>query len=398
MLNKPEFFAPSITRLRLVSFRSYVKADCQFGSGINILTGANGVGKTNILEAVSLLGSGRGLRSANLNEIMNRDGELGWSVRADMALSTGPSDVRVSYAGDARKLSMDGDVRPSFESLTASLPQLWLTPAMDRLFLDGASGRRKFMDRFTLTLVPGFGQHASAFEKAMRERNKLLSDENWSGHRIWLDSLEDTMAIHAVAIAAGRLNALDALAEGLSFLPETNFPQSELALDGELEAALRSQAALDVEDKYREQLLANRALDAGAGRTLRGPHRSDFLVHNLDKNMPASQCSTGEQKALLVGLILAQAHCVASRTSEVPLLLLDEIAAHMDAHRRSALADVLGHLGGQVWITGTDTDSFRGFQKNTTHVFVEDGAATPQSTGADVNVDSLYGSVNIETV
>jgi len=398
MLNRPDFFAPSIARLRLVSFRSYGKADCQFGPGINILTGANGVGKTNILEAVSLLGSGRGLRSANFSEIMNRDSEVGWSVRADMALSTGPSDVLVSYAGEARKLSMDGDQRPNFESLTSALPQLWLTPAMDRLFVDGASGRRKFMDRFTLTLVRGFGQHASAFEKAMRERNKLLGDENWSRHRIWLDSLEDTMAIHAVAIAAGRLNALDALADGLAFLPDTNFPQSGLALDGVLEAALRSQAALVVEDYYRERLAANRALDAGAGRTLIGPHRSDFLVHNLDKNMPASQCSTGEQKALLVGLILAQAHCVASRTSEVPLLLLDEIAAHMDANRRSALADVLGHLGGQVWITGTDTDSFRSFQNNTTHVFVEDGLAVPQSGVADTNIDKLYGPGHIETV
>jgi DNA replication and repair protein RecF len=272
---------------------------------------------------------------------------------------------------------MDG-ANGKIDDIAHMLPQLWLTPAMDRLFVDGASGRRKFLDRFAQSLDASVSKSLSAYEKAMRERNRLLQDNG--GHdNGWLDGLEEAMALNGVAVAAARLTALDALAHGLSgglsgdlaVIPEAAFPRAEIALRGTLEAALRDRSALEVEDMFRRDLADNRALDAAAGRCLEGPHRSDLEVHYAAKNMPAADCSTGEQKALLVGLILAQAHCVATRRGAVPILLLDEVAAHLDADRRAALAEILHALGGQSWITGTDEQSFDGFEA----VFGDDFAA-----------------------
>lgn len=417
---------PHITRLRLTAFRSHGHLDIRCANGTVILTGANGLGKTNVLEAISMLAPGRGLRSASLDEMtritpaseqaaqngnsinpIDNDARTdarndGWTVTADIDGPLGPMRAGVAYVPTqsttsnmlgggrgTRKVRIDGTTR-KVEDLAPAVPQLWLTPSMDRLFVEGASGRRKFLDRFAQTLDVSLTRHLSAYEKAMRERNRLLQTANTalSGNS-WLDALEEEMALHGVAMAAARLAALDALAGGLEAIPEAAFPRAAIALDGLLEADLRSRAAVDVEDGFRTRLAAARALDAGAGRTLEGPHRSDFLVHYAAKNMPAGQCSTGEQKALLVGLILAQAHSVAARTGDVPLLLLDEVAAHLDATRRAALADILGHLGGQSWITGTEMAVFDGFGDSAADVTraneaSSNGGAPPQMTAIDL--------------
>lgn len=360
-----QFEAPHIARLRLTNFRSHATLDIACGDGAVIITGANGLGKTNILEAVSMLAAGRGLRSAALED-MQKDRINGWTVLADIEGPTGAVRAGVGFqvgeAGKAgRQVRVDGE-NARVDDLARLVPQLWLTPAMDRLFVDGAAGRRKFLDRFAQSLDVAMSRHLSAYEKAMRERNRLLQTPGTPfDANSWLDGLEEEMALHGVAIAAARLVALDALAVGLAAIPEAAFPRAEVALEGALEAALRSKPALDVEDGFRLELRNARGLDASAGRTLSGPHRSDLQVVYAAKNMPAGDCSTGEQKALLVGLILAQAHSVAARTGDVPILLLDEVAAHLDSHRRDALAEILAGLGGQSWITGTDRAAFSGF-------------------------------------
>ena len=361
--------APHIVRLRLSGFRSHNQLDIQCGNGAVVLTGPNGLGKTNILEAISMLAPGRGLRSAALEDMVQKNVEdaPGWTVTADLRGPAGALRAGVGFQPDAtrqggrtgRRVRIDGNTA-KVEDLATAAPQLWLTPTMDRIFVDGAAGRRRFLDRFAQTLDIGLTRHLNQYEKAMRERNRLLQNPG-TGDARWLDGLEEEMALHGVAIAAARLAALDALALGLAAIPEAAFPRADIALEGTLEAALRVHAAVEVEDQFRARLAQARPNDGGAGRTLEGPHRSDLLVHYAAKNMPANACSTGEQKALLVGLILAQAHSVAARTGDVPLLLLDEVAAHLDKARRGALAEILSALGGQSWITGTEMAVFDGF-------------------------------------
>jgi DNA replication and repair protein RecF len=352
--------APHITALRLTHFRSHAALTLACVGGAMVLTGANGIGKTNVLEALSMLAPGRGLRSAAFDD-MRFERRLDWTVSADIQTAQGVVRAGIGWQNGARKLRIDG-ANGKLDDIAHILPQLWLTPAMDRLFVDGASGRRKFLDRFAQSLDATLSKALSGYEKAMRERNRLLHEGNMSAAANgWLDGLEEAMALHGVAIAAARLTALDALAVGLAAIPEAAFPRAEIALAGSLEAGLRQQSALEVEDAFRARLAAARGLDGAAGRTLEGPHRSDLQVVYAAKNMPAADCSTGEQKALLVGLILAQAHSVAAQRGDVPILLLDEVAAHLDRHRRGALAEILHALGGQSWITGTDKEAFDGF-------------------------------------
>ena len=360
--------APHIAALRLTHFRSHENLTLDCASRAMVLLGANGIGKTNVLEALSMLAPGRGLRGAAFDD-MRFERRLGWTVGSDIATPEGLVRAGVGWRDGARRVRIDG-ANGKMDDMADMLPQLWLTPSMDRLFVDGASGRRKFLDRFAQSLDASLTKSLGAYEKAMRERNRLLQD-NGGAQNGWLDGLEEAMALNGVAIAAARLTALDALAGGLSAIPEAAFPRAEIALLGTLEASLRTQSALEAEDQFRRHLAAARALDAAAGRCLDGPHRSDLQVHYAAKNMPAADCSTGEQKALLVGLILAQAHCVAAQRGAVPILLLDEVAAHLDATRRAALAEILLALGGQSWITGTDEQSFDGFDA----VFGDDFAA-----------------------
>ena len=350
--------APHIAALRLTHFRSHENLTLDCAPRAMVLLGANGIGKTNVLEALSMLAPGRGLRGAAFDD-MRFERRLGWTVGSDIATPEGLVRAGVGWRDGARRVRIDG-ADGKMDDMAHMLPQLWLTPSMDRLFVDGASGRRKFFDRFAQSLDASLTKSLGAYEKAMRERNRLLQD-NGGAQNGWLDGLEEAMALNGVAIAAARLTALDALAGGLAAIPEAAFPRAEIALLGTLEASLRTQSALEAEDQFRRHLAAARALDAAAGRCLDGPHRSDLQVHYAAKNMPAADCSTGEQKALLVGLILAQAHCVAAQRGAVPILLLDEVAAHLDATRRAALAEILHALGGQSWITGTDEQSFDGF-------------------------------------
>ncbi len=254
--------APHIARLRLTHFRSHAAADLSVACGAVILTGPNGIGKTNILEAISMLTPGRGLRSAQLEDMAATSADEGWTVLADIATATAPMRVGVRFAagGAGRELRVDGAPARGFEKISMALPQLWLTPAMDRLFTDSAGGRRKFLDRFAQTLVPGLSTQLNQYERAMRERNKLLQmpGTQFAGNG-WLDGLEENMASLGTAIAAARLAALDALADGLAAMPETVFPRAVVALEGTLEAALRAQPAIEVEDGWRARLHAARA-------------------------------------------------------------------------------------------------------------------------------------------
>src|SRR4051794_9375127 len=300
-----------------------------------------------MLEAVSLLSPGRGLRGASLAEMARRGGAGGFAVAARL----GGIDIGTGAAADApdrRQVRIDG-APASANSLSDHLSVLWLTPAMDRLFADAASGRRRFLDRLVLALAPGHATHAARYEAAMRARNKLLAEDG-PRDEAWLTALEARMAEHGAAVAEARAATVSALAERLAGAPEGPFARAGLALEGGDEADLALVLAL------------GRGRDAAAGRTLAGPHRTDLVVTHLGKHQPAASCSTGEQKALLIGLILAFAELVAERAGRRPVLLLDEIAAHLDPLRRAALFERLERSGGQVWMTGTETSLFAGIK------------------------------------
>ncbi len=326
----------SVARLTLTDFRSYAGASIAAGPGFNVLTGENGAGKTNVLEALSLLAPGRGLRGAALPEMARRGGESGFTVAA--TLSDGPviGSGIVPNAPERRIVRVDG-VTASAASLAERVAIVWLTPAQDRLFTDSAGARRRFLDRLVLALEPGHARHAARYEAAMRQRNRLLAEER--SDPAWLDALEAAMAEHGHEITQGRQRLVFALGE--TAVPDDAFARATLRLDDG-----------DVGD-----LRAARPRDAAAGRTLSGPHRQDLLVSHAAKAMPAAQSSTGEQKALLIGIVLAHAELVAQRAGHAPVLLLDEVAAHLDARRRAALFARLAGRG-QAWLTGTDAAMF----------------------------------------
>jgi len=345
----------TVSRLSLSDFRSYADALVAPRPGFVILTGENGAGKTNVLEAVSLLSPGRGLRGAGLGEMARRNGAGGFAVAARV----GEMDIGTGTTRDAperRQVRLNG-APASANSLSEWLSVLWLTPAMDRLFADAAAGRRRFLDRLVLALRPDHAGHAARYEAAMRARNKLLAEEGpWD--EAWLAALEARMEEHGAALSEARAATVAALGERLAAAPDGPFARAALALEG-------GEAA---------DLAVTRARDAAAGRTLAGPHRADLAVTHEGKDQPASLSSTGEQKALLIGLVLAHADLVASRTGRRPILLLDEIAAHLDPARRAALFERLGAAGGQVWMTGTEVGPFAGIGPEATWLAVADGA------------------------
>ncbi|HKR24140.1 MAG TPA: DNA replication/repair protein RecF [Allosphingosinicella sp.] len=347
-----------IERLSLSDFRSYGDAVLAPGPGFVVLTGENGAGKTNVLEAVSLLSPGRGLRGATLGEMARRGGRGGFAGAARL----GEIDIGTGTATDAperRQVRING-APASANSLADWLSVIWLTPAMDRLFADAASARRRFLDRLVLALRPDHAMHAARYEAAMRARNKLLGEgEPWDED--WLTALEARMAEHGAAISEARAAAIEALGQRLAAAPESPFARAALALDGGQEG----------------NLAAARARDAAAGRTLAGPHRTDLVVTHVGKSQPASLSSTGEQKALLIGLVLAHADLVADRTGRRPILLLDEIAAHLDPLRRAALFERLAAAGGQVWMTGTEPSLFEGIPAESMRLAVAGGTVTP---------------------
>ena len=396
-----------LSRLTLTDFRNHAEAVLHPGRGFVVLTGENGAGKTNVLEAVSLLAPGRGLRRAALSDMARQGGSGGFGVAATLFsppslpsrlqedLGEGVSDLVRPSEGEAAKMEQalprpsSGSTVPPAQSegrgapftrssqaageiqlgtgtqpsaperrivringataaataLAEWLTVLWLTPAMDRLFVEPAGERRRFLDRLTLALRSDHAQHANRYDAAMRARNRLLADDHPDAH--WLAALEAQMAEHGAAIHAGRRETVAALAARLADQPEGPFARAGLALEG-----------WDSAGTLATDLAAGRRRDAAAGRTLVGPHRSDLAVTHLEKRQPAALCSTGEQKALLLGLVLAHAELVAERVGRAPILLLDEVAAHLDPVRRAALFDRLSATGSQVWITGTERAPF----------------------------------------
>lgn len=362
--------APSrarITRLSLRNFRSHAELDLRLDGRPVALVGRNGAGKTNILEAISMFGPGRGLRGARLEDIPRTEGDGGWAVSARLACGGEERRLGVGAeapAGDRRICRVDQRTVAGPSAFPDHVRFLWLTPAQDRLFVEGAGERRRFLDRMTTAHDPAHARAANDFETAMRQRQKLLDTR--SRDDAWLCALELQMAEAGVAIAAARRDMAGALAAAEIIAPAASdvFPAADIALEGVLEAALAYAPAAEVEEDYARRLAASRRADAEAGRALDGPHRSDLLVTHRAKGSPARICSTGEQKALLIGLVLANARALAARAAGAPLiLLLDEIAAHLDPSRRASLFDILLETGFQTFMTSADAalfDEWRG--------------------------------------
>lgn len=352
----------AVSRLSLTDFRNYRDVLIEAGDGFVLLSGPNGAGKTNILEAVSLLTPGRGLRQVPISEIARSDGPGGFAVAARLTGETEIGTGTIAASPDRRQVRING-APASVNSLGERLSVLWLTPTMDRLFIESAGGRRRFLDRLTLALEPAHAHHAARYEAAMRARNKLLA-EDAPADPDWLTALEAQMTEHGAELGAARSRTVAALTGMLASLPDDDFPRASLSLEGWKGEELAS------------SLQANRSRDASAGRTTEGPHRQDLAVTHVAKSQPAARGSTGEQKALLLGIVLAHAELVAARRGTPPILLLDEVAAHLDPDRRAALFSRLDRRG-QVWMTATEASLFDGIGGFSTGFHVEAGTISP---------------------
>lgn len=353
-----------LERLMLTDFRSYPTLDLAVGAAMIALAGENGAGKTNLLEAISFLTPGRGLRRVELADAIRTGAAGGWAISAtllgpggEVRLGTGLERDPVSQALQ-RKSRIDREPVSSVNAFSEHLRVVWLTPEQDGLFRGPAGDRRRFLDRLVLAVDAEHGSRVNALEKGLRSRNRLLEDAFPDAR--WLEAVEREIAEVAIAVAAARREAVERLASLIADeRDETSpFPWAHLQLDGELEQKLGEASALDVEDFYRDALQGNRDRDRAAGRTLRGPQASDLVVRHGPKDVAADQASTGEQKALLIGLVLAHARLVATMTGMAPIVLLDEVAAHLDPRRRQALYENLAGIGSQVWMTGADAGLF----------------------------------------
>ncbi|MCZ4272151.1 DNA replication/repair protein RecF [Maritalea porphyrae] len=365
-----------LSRLRLSNFRNYASAALDPDDRHVVLTGPNGAGKTNLLEAISLLGAGRGLRRANFETLALHNGTGGWAVAASVETQYGTVDLGTGLDAGAitgRRVKINGAPARSVDQLGEYLRILWLTPAQDGLFTGPAADRRRFFDRLVLALIPGHGAEVAQFEKAMRQRNKLLDEY---GDASWASAIEAQMAAHAAAMHFARLDTIAHLNDLLRLEGSLGFPSAHLELVGQEEMP-PFQTSTELEEAYIQLWRQRRQLDRAAGRTTVGPHRADIAVTNIDKQMPANICSTGEQKALLVGLIMAHARLVKQMTFISPLLLLDEIAAHLDANRRASLFELLNALGTQCWMTGTDQILFDSLGADAQFISVQDALLTP---------------------
>ena len=369
--------AVRLRRLSLSNFRSYRAAVIDVDATLVALVGPNGAGKTNLIEAISFLTPGRGLRRATLEEVAFAEGDTGpesasdrspegaWAVAAEiegaLGLATLGTGIEASPEGDTpglRKCRIDREPVGSAAAFADHLRVIWLTPAMDGLFSGPASERRRFLDRLVLAVDAEHAGRVSALERSLRSRNRLLEEARPDSH--WLDAIEHETAELAVSVAALRAETVRRLRGALAARRDTDsaFPQAAIALEGWMEAMLLDHPAVEVEDRYRGLLRDNRARDAAAGRTLDGPHLSDLAVVHAAKGVAAGDSSTGEQKALLIRLVLAHVALLTEMTGYAPVLLLDEVAAHLDPERRGALFDALEKLGAQVWMTGADPAAF----------------------------------------
>ncbi|MDR3518824.1 MAG: DNA replication/repair protein RecF [Azospirillaceae bacterium] len=360
--------ASAVSRLTLSQFRCYEQARLTVPPGPVVLTGPNGAGKTNLLEALSLLAPGRGLRRARLSQMarLGAPGATGWAVAATVETPFGPVEIGTGQDGvssERRLLRIDGQSVRGQARLAAHVAVVWLTPQMDRLFLEGPSGRRRFLDRLAFGFDPAHAGRLSRYESVLRERGRLLRDG--SRDAAWLAALEDQMATTGIAVACARRDMVERLRIGCAQALGP-FPRASLALDGVVDRWLAERPALVAEDLFRAALAAARGQDSGHGgadgaSAAVGPHRSDLVVHwqgDDDRRIPAELCSTGEQKALLIAIVLANTRLMAVERGHLPLLLLDEVAAHLDPLRRRALFAELLDLGAQAWLTGTEDTVF----------------------------------------
>jgi DNA replication and repair protein RecF len=381
----PEPVAVRILRLTLTNFRSYRAASLTLDRNLVVLAGPNGAGKTNLLEAISFLAPGRGLRRATLEEVAFSEGDGSWAVAAEVEGALGLATLGTGIALPAEDFALTRQCRIDREPVASAtafadhLRIVWLTPAMDGLFAGPASERRRFLDRLVLAVDASHSSRVSALERSLRSRNRLLEGPSHDAH--WLDAVEHETAEVAIAVAAARAETVHRLAAALAADKDTAspFPWAGIALDGTIENAIGSCPAAELEDRYRAALRSGRARDAAAGRTLEGPHLTDLLVTHGPKGIAAGEASTGEQKALLVGLVLAHAGLVADMTGITPILLLDEIAAHLDPARRSALYERLAGIGAQVWMSGADPAVFDSIASSAAWFDVTPGRADRRS-------------------
>jgi DNA replication and repair protein RecF len=378
--------ASRIARLILQDFRTYASLDLSVSRPLVALVGENGAGKTNVLEAISLFMPGRGLRRAELAEMARNDGTGSFAVSVTLdapygehRLGTG-IELQNERSRASRVCRIDGMPASSPTAFAEYLRIVWLTPDLDALFRGPAGDRRRFLDRLVLAVDAEHGTRVNALERALRSRNRVL-EEN-PDDRLWLDALEREVAELAIAVAAARRETVERLA---SLILETReeespFPFATMGLEGDLDALVATLPAVDAEDRYRAILRDNRSRDRAAGRTLVGPQASDLLVRHGPKDIPADTASTGEQKALLIGLVLAHARLVASMSGIAPFVLLDEVAAHLDPRRRAGLYGTLESLGGQVWMTGADPGLFAELQGRADLLQVSAGVIEPITT------------------
>jgi DNA replication and repair protein RecF len=352
-----------ILKLTLNNFRNYHAASLEAGAKIIVLVGPNGAGKTNLIEAISFFAPGRGLRRANLDEVAFSEGDGSWAAAAEIegalglaTLGTGIERPLEDGATILRKCRIDREPVGSAAAFADHLRVVWLVPAMDTLFVGAPSERRRFLDRLALAVDAEHGSRVNALERSLRSRNRLLEEARPDAH--WLDAVEHETAELAVAVAGQRVETVRRLAGVLASRRASAFPPAEISLDGWMEKLIPEHPAIDIEERYRAVLRDNRARDAAAGRTSDGPHLTDLKVTYAHKGIAAADASTGEQKALLIGLVLAHGRLIAEMTGFAPILLLDEIVAHLDPARRAALQVELAQLGGQVWMTGADPALF----------------------------------------